>query len=58
MFTVIPNKLCLFWQYRQIGNAVPVELATAVARSMGQILMFEYDDKDTEADEKFQKIVY
>ena len=45
-------------KYRQIGNAVPVELATAVARSMGQILMFEYDDKDTEADEKFQKIVY
>lgn len=30
-------------QYRQVGNAVPIELSTAVAQSIRQILLFEYD---------------
>jgi len=33
-------------QYRQVGNAVPVELSTAVALSVRQILLYEYDDAD------------
>jgi DNA (cytosine-5)-methyltransferase 1 len=31
-------------QYRQVGNAVPVELSTAVAQSVRQILLHEYGD--------------
>ena len=31
-------------QYRQVGNAVPIELSTAVAQSIRQILLFEYDN--------------
>lgn len=33
-------------QYRQVGNAVPVELATAVAQSIRQILVYEYEEVD------------
>ncbi len=33
-------------QYRQVGNAVPVELATAVAQSIRQILIYEYEEED------------
>jgi DNA (cytosine-5)-methyltransferase 1 len=37
-----------FWgdlvsQYKQVGNAVPVELSKAVARSVRQVLQYEYD---------------
>jgi len=35
-------------QYRQVGNAVPIELSMAVAQSIRQILLFEYNnDKKT-----------
>jgi site-specific DNA-cytosine methylase len=30
-------------QYQQVGNAVPVELATAVAQSVCQVLVYEYE---------------
>jgi site-specific DNA-cytosine methylase len=32
-------------QYRQIGNAIPVELATAVAKSFRDVLIYEYEDE-------------
>jgi DNA (cytosine-5)-methyltransferase 1 len=35
-------------QYRQIGNAVPVEMATAVARSVRQSLLYYYRSKEDE----------
>ena len=33
-------------QYQQVGNAVPVELASAVAHSIRQSLMFHYEGND------------
>ena len=33
-------------QYKQIGNAVPVELASAVAQSIKQVLMYEYKEEE------------
>ena len=35
-------------QYKQVGNAVPVELASAVANSIKQVLMYEYKEEDEE----------
>jgi DNA (cytosine-5)-methyltransferase 1 len=35
-------------QYRQVGNAVPVELSTAVGQSIRQILQYEYNDYDSD----------
>jgi DNA (cytosine-5)-methyltransferase 1 len=35
-------------QYRQVGNAVPVGLATAVAQCFRQVLLYEYSDIDAE----------
>ena len=32
-------------QYRLVGNAVPVELSTAVAQCVRQVLLHEYDDE-------------
>jgi DNA (cytosine-5)-methyltransferase 1 len=34
-------------QYRQVGNSVPIELATAVAQSMRQLLVYEYARSDS-----------
>jgi DNA (cytosine-5)-methyltransferase 1 len=41
-------ELCgtLAEQYRQVGNAVPVKLARAVARSIEQTLEYVYEDED------------
>jgi len=41
-------KFCgsLSSQYKQIGNAVPVELASAVANSIKQVLMYEYKEEE------------
>ena len=33
-------------QYKQVGNAVPVELSKAVALSVRQVLQYEYDEVD------------
>ena len=33
-------------QYKQVGNAVPVELASAVAQSIKQVLMYEYKEEE------------
>ena len=33
-------------QYKQVGNAVPVELASAVANSIKQVLMYEYKEEE------------
>ena len=33
-------------QYRLVGNTVPVELTTAVAQSVRQILIYEYKRED------------
>ena len=35
-------------QYRQVGNAVPVELSTAVARSIRQVLLYDYGEDGEE----------
>ena len=35
-------------QYKQVGNAVPVELASAVAQSIKQVLMYEYKEEEEE----------
>ena len=35
-------------QYQQVGNAVPVELASAVANSVRQSLMFHYKEPNQE----------
>ncbi len=42
----IEYKFCgnLDDQYRQVGNAVPVGMATAVARSMRDMLTYEYEE--------------
>ena len=32
--------------YRQVGNAVPIELSSAVARSFRQVLQYEYEELD------------
>lgn len=34
-------------QYRQVGNAVPVQLATAVADSVRNVLIYEYEVEDS-----------
>lgn len=31
-------------QYKQVGNAVPVELSNAVAHSIRQVLLYEYEE--------------
>ena len=31
-------------QYKQVGNSVPVELATAIAQSVKQVLLYEYQE--------------
>ena len=36
----------LISQYKQIGNAVPVELSTAVAHSIRQVLFYEYEEEE------------
>ena len=36
----------LISQYRQVGNAVPVSLATAVAQSVRLLLLYEYEQRD------------
>ena len=33
--------------YRQVGNAVPVALATAVATSVRDVLTYEYEEEDS-----------
>ena len=33
-------------QYRQVGNAIPVRLATAVANSFRDVLIYEYEEED------------
>ena len=35
-------------QYRQVGNAVPVKLATAVANSVRDVLTYEYEEEDND----------
>lgn len=35
-------------QYKQVGNAVPVELSTAVAQSIRQILIYDYKEANEE----------
>jgi DNA (cytosine-5)-methyltransferase 1 len=37
----------LLAQYRQVGNSVPVELATAVAQCLRQLLVYEYARDDS-----------
>lgn len=33
-------------QYRQVGNAVPIKLVTAVAKSVHDVLIYEYEEED------------
>lgn len=43
-------------KYRQIGNAVPIELSTAVAQSVRQVLLYEYQEavEDVEANNEVE----
>lgn len=38
--------LSVVQQYRQIGNAVPVPLALALGRSLGEVLLKMWEDKE------------
>ena len=46
-------KFCgsLSSQYKQVGNAVPIELASAVAQAIKQVLMYEYKEEEEEEDD-------
>jgi len=44
----IPFLVSIASQYRQVGNAVPVKLSSAVAQSIRNVLLYEYEEQHPE----------
>ena len=42
------NVLCITQQHRQIGNAVPVPLALALGKALGEVLLKTWQEEERE----------